>query len=79
MAKSKFIQAKPFSRVTHVSAVKKVCIRCHQERDIEQFHKRPKAPDGRRAECNICSEIYAKPRRDKKKKEIDFYKQFMPI
>ena len=33
----------------------KTCTKCKESKDYSEFHKNPKAPDGHKTECAVCS------------------------
>jgi hypothetical protein len=38
----------------------KLCIKCSQEKPIEEFGQDKNSPDGRRCECKLCRSVYEK-------------------
>nr|CAI9751344.1 endonuclease VII [uncultured phage]CAI9752228.1 endonuclease VII [uncultured phage] len=45
----------------------KICSKCKQEKDIEQFNKKKASKDGHDSICKACQHEYDKARKDKKK------------
>lgn len=41
-----------------IETATKVCSRCGEEKELEEFHRRSSASDGRRSECRSCWRAY---------------------
>jgi hypothetical protein len=51
---------------------KKVCIKCGEEKSLEEFHKRKSSKDGHRNECSKC--LNSKYKESRKKTKTKYYK-----
>lgn len=57
----------------------KVCTVCGKDKPIGQFYTDHKASDNHNSECKTCTKKYTSNVYFKKKKERDFWKEYMPI
>ena len=62
-----------------VTPTHKTCDKCLVPKAIAEFRRADRNADGRRNTCKECMNKQAKPALLEKKKEKDYWSQFMPI
>lgn len=76
---SEFISAMLHSSGVYLRGNRKTCNKCLTEKDIEDFSRNVRSPDGRVHTCKECCKTKAHGLYRNKKRENDFLKSMLPI